>query len=67
MPAGPDGMCPAADLFIDRDRIVGHTRITWSYFAEGACEIAEGCVDRPGWRRLLRFGTWTPNQGDADM
>jgi hypothetical protein len=64
------GACPAADLFIDRTRIDGTNgqyRLTYDNFDASACEIMEGCVDAPGLRRLLRFSTWTPNQGTADM
>lgn len=66
-----DGTCPLADLFIDGERITGTTapryRVEFQTFAPGACEIMEGCVDGPGTRRLLRWDTWTPNQGGADM
>ena len=62
-----DGSCPAADLFVDDSRITGEYYIEYRNFAEGDCAIVEGCVGGPGLRRLLRFDTWTPNQGDADM
>jgi hypothetical protein len=70
MARNTDGTCPLPDLFIDHTRIDGTNgryRVTYDTFAPDACEIAEGCVDAPGLRRLLRWDTWTPNQGMADM
>jgi hypothetical protein len=67
VPRGADGSCPAANVSIDASQIEGRAYVTWSYFAADDCAIAEGCVDAPGWRRLLRFGTWTPNTGTADL
>jgi hypothetical protein len=70
---GADGSCPAADLYVDEDQIVNETTgedfttVQWQFFAPDDCAIAEGCVGGAGWRRLLRFATWTPNQGTADM
>ncbi|MCB9596819.1 MAG: hypothetical protein H6719_29115 [Sandaracinaceae bacterium] len=60
-----DGACPAANIWVDADRIAD--AVEWRYFPEDDCAIAEGCVAAPGWRRLLRFSTWTPNTGDADL
>ncbi len=68
-----DGACPAANIWVDADRIVDHTNgeknywVQWRHFEETDCAIVEGCVTQPGWRRLLHFGTWTPNTGDADL
>ncbi len=61
------GNCPAADLWVDGDRITGRYRIERDTFSPTSCEIVEGCVMAPGARRLLRFDTWTPNTGTADM
>ena len=61
------GRCPAADIFVDTDRIVGEYTVVYQNFEPGDCAIAEGCVGGPGVRRLLRFDTWTPNQGGADL
>jgi hypothetical protein len=61
------GGCPAADIFVDASQIESRYTIEEQYFAAGACEIAEGCVDAPGMRRLLRFDTYTPNIGGADL
>lgn len=73
VPRGEDGSCPAANIWVDADRIrdpaTGEQLVTvqWRYFDEGDCALAEGCVDAAGWRRLLRFATWTPNTGEADL
>jgi len=67
VPRDAAGACPAADLFIDRSKIVDDYTIEYRNFREGDCAIVEGCVGGPGIRRLLRFDTWTPNTGTADM
>ena len=70
MPRNADGTCPLADLFIDGRHIdgsMGSYVVEYVNFEPGDCAIAEGCVDAPGVRRLLRWDTWTPNQGTADM
>jgi hypothetical protein len=61
------GNCPAADLFVDTTRIDGQYTIEWAYFDASDCALMEGCVGASGWRRLLKFDTWTPNIGNADM
>lgn len=67
VPKDDSGRCPAADLWVDTSRIVDQYNVEWRYFPEGDCAVVEGCVDEPGWRRLLKFDTWTPNTGTADM
>lgn len=61
------GSCPAADLFVDADQITGDYEVVYRTFDPADCAIVEGCVAGPGRRRLLRFDTWTPNVGTADM
>lgn len=65
VPRNADGTCPAADLWVDDTRLDPY--VEYRYFAPGDCAIVEGCVAGPGMRRLLRFDTWTPNTGGADM
>jgi hypothetical protein len=67
VPRNSDGSCPAANIFVDTTRIAGQADVVWGFFDANSCAIAEGCVDGPGWRRLLSFGTWTPNTGEADL
>ncbi|MCB9595512.1 MAG: hypothetical protein H6719_22520 [Sandaracinaceae bacterium] len=62
-----DGACPAADIWFDASRITGRYDFGWREFESADCAIAESCVDGTGWRRLLRFATWTPNTGTADL
>lgn len=64
---GDGGSCPAPDLWVDEPRLSASLTVEWKYFAEDDCAIVEGCVAASGWRRLLRFDTWTPNTGGADM
>lgn len=65
VPRGVGGSCPAADLWVDPTRLAPY--IETRTFGDGACAILEGCVGGAGTRRLLRFDTWTPNTGGADM
>lgn len=65
VPRAADGSCPAPDLFVDGARIA--PRVEYRYFGPSSCAVAERCVAAPGMRRLLRFDTWTPNQGEADV
>lgn len=74
MPRDAEGECPAADIWVDVARIDDPAdpddrryEVVWEHFPEDDCAIVEGCVDAPGHRRLLRFDTWTPNTGDADL
>ncbi len=54
--------CPLPNLVpvIERVQIQSRT------FADGSCEVMEGCTV-PGHRRLLRFDLVTPNIGDGDL
>ncbi len=61
------GTCPAPDLTIDADEASNSARMSWEYFEPNSCAIEEGCIEGPGWRRLLRFTLQTPNIGDLDM
>jgi hypothetical protein len=64
---GPDGYCPAPDIFVDTSKISGQTTVEWRIFEPDDCAIVEGCVAAAGRRRLLRFDTFTPNTGSADL
>ncbi len=66
-PRAADGACPAPDLFFDATQVDERYRFTWRYFEPDACSVEEACIGAPGWRRLLRFASWTPNIGDADV
>ncbi len=61
---GPMG-CDAPDLFVEEQGMDIYEQDR--FFEENSCEIVEGCVTQPGWRRLLRFDTQTPNAGSRDM
>jgi hypothetical protein len=67
VPRGDGGTCGAADIWVDETRIADSTSVVWQEFPAGDCAIVEGCVMAPGWRRLLKFATWTPNTGEADL
>jgi len=63
----PGGGCPLPDLTVDSDTLRRDLSFSWEQFDPEACEIVEGCIETPGWRRLMRFSTQTPNIGDGDM
>ena len=52
---------PKDSIYFD-DIYVGATMGESNY-----CVLLEGCVDGPGWRKVLRFDTSTPNQGSRDL
>ncbi len=62
--SGPLG-CDAPDLFVEQEGMDVYE--DESFFTEDSCEIFEGCIPEPGWRRLLRFDTQTPNAGSRDL
>jgi hypothetical protein len=41
--------------------------LEYRYIPEDSCAIAEGCVDGPGWRRLLLFDGSAKNVGGGDV
>jgi hypothetical protein len=59
--------CTAADLTVSEERAIDTAFVEWAYFAEDSCALVEECVGGTGWRRLLRFETFTPNVGTADL
>lgn len=59
--------CPMPDLTVLPETVTETLSVTWEYFPPTHCAIVEGCVGAPGWRRLMRFATQTPNVGDADL
>jgi hypothetical protein len=67
VPRNADGTCPAADLWVDRDRVMSSLTQEFHYFDAANCALVERCVNAAGTRRLLRFDTRTPNTGGADM
>jgi hypothetical protein len=70
-PGGPIGTfngplgCDAPDLFVEPEGMDVYEDDR--FFSEGSCEMYEGCITEPGWRRLLRFDTQTPNAGSRDL
>lgn len=62
-----DGACPLPDLTVDAEMLASSHYVTEEEFAADACAIEEACVGAPGWRRLLRFTTKTPNIGTANL
>jgi hypothetical protein len=65
--AATEGECPAADIFIDTTMIAGLYTFDYLCADDATCAVEEGCLTGPGNRRLMRFDTWTPNLGSADL
>lgn len=61
---GPLG-CDAPDLFVEASELDPYEADI--FVNEGSCLLVEGCVAAPGWRRVLRFDTSTPNAGSRDL
>lgn len=55
------------DLTIDPKRFVSQMSIIDRLFDAGSCEIVEGAVGAPGYRRILRFDVVVINGGDGDL
>jgi hypothetical protein len=62
-----DNVCMLPDLRANRDAIENTVVFNYGYFAEGSCEIAEGCVGGPGRRHLLQFEGRIENWGPGDL
>jgi hypothetical protein len=61
---GPLG-CDAPDIFVVESALDPYEE---DIFVEAdSCLLYEGCVAAPGWRRVLRFDTFTPNAGSRDL
>jgi Lysyl oxidase len=57
--------CDAPDIFVDTDEIDAF--VDEINIGMNSCSLFEGCVNGTGIRQVLRFNTFTPNIGSADM
>src|SRR5919201_6635086 len=55
------------DLTVDPKRFNSQMEIVDRYFSPTSCELQEGSIGAPGYRRLLRFDTVLINSGDGDL
>jgi hypothetical protein len=55
------------DLILDKDLLIDSWQERLQAFPGDACEVAEGCVDAAGTRRIIRFASETANIGMADI
>lgn len=60
-----DGKCPLPDLTVNQGALAQSPYI--ENIDATPCEVAEGCVDGPGKRRVLRFDVNIPNAGPSDL
>jgi hypothetical protein len=54
------------DLKVVGEDLEDH-RLEYIYFPPNACGVLEGCVDAPGWRRVLRFSATIHNVGGQPL
>jgi hypothetical protein len=59
--------CQLPDLSVDESHLYETLRTENQYFSPDSCAMVEGCIDAPGDRRVLRFSTTTPNDGNIDL
>ncbi len=52
-----------ADLAVVTTAMQDERRFIYRFFTPGSCELAEGVVAAPGWRRLLTFSAVARNDG----
>ena len=52
-----------ADLAVFVSDMEEENRTFYRYFEPGACELEEGVIDQPGWRRILTFSASVQNNG----
>lgn len=60
-----DGGCPLPDLTVDEGALATKTYL--ETIETTLCEVEEGCVDKPGTRKVLRFDASVPNRGVVDF
>ncbi len=56
---------PLAAVF--REDMVDEHRTIYRYFAGDSCDLVEGVIPAPGWRRLLTFSASVRNDGSASI
>lgn len=56
-----------SDLVVSRRMASSYVYTEWRYFYSSSCSYREGCIETPGWRRLLRFYTRVINQGSQNF
>ena len=61
------GSCPLPNLSVDLPTFTASVDLQDVWVEEDSCGIEEGCTLGSGWRRLLKFGVTTPNDGTADL
>lgn len=64
---GEPALLPDIDMSLVLGEIEESAYTETLNFSPNDCAVEEACVVEPGMRRLLRFSTYTPNVGTADM
>ena len=55
------------DLSVDEDDQRASWVVEEKYFNRRHCAVLEGCINKHGTRKLLKFNTTTPNHGPGDL
>ena len=66
-PSDPDACPSGVDLIVDRDFFAETIHVDHVQVAPDDCLINEGCVQGPGDRKVIRFGTRIANIGTEDL
>ena len=56
-----------ADLAVVREDIVEEHRTLYRWFGGDSCDLAEGTITAPGWRRILTFSASVRNDGTVPI
>ena len=56
-----------ADLAVVTEGMRDEHRVMYRYFTPDSCDIAEGVISAPGWRRLLTFSAIVRNDGNGPL
>ncbi len=70
-----DQSSPKADLAVVEENLEKDLNTAYRFFDDDSCTLNEGgsfengggCIDKPGWRQLLRFTSTAVNTGKTDM
>jgi len=57
----------APDLEVIPEAIEDSARLVYRYVPADSCTMIEGCVEQPGWRRLLQFDASVKNVGGTAL
>ncbi len=66
-PSDPTACAQGVDLIVDEPYFAETVELDYVFVGGDNCLIAEGCVQGPGNRKVIRFGTFIANVGTEDL